>query len=116
MGKHTDGPWEAVFQEIEDSIIPNNTKFYANIYTGKGNRYQKVNASDKYMVAQQFPLSNKEYRKEWIANAHLMAAAPELLEALEECENVMNADNEADGWLEIIQKAQAAIKKAKGEV
>lgn len=27
----------------------------------------------------------------------------------------MNADNEADGWLEIIQKAQAAIKKAKGE-
>jgi len=31
-----------------------------------------------------------------------------VMEALDECLNVMNADNEADGWLEIIQNAEQA--------
>ena len=51
------------------------------------------------------------------ANARLIAAAPELLEALEECKEVM-ADPFAYGETcisDAIAKARAAIAKAKGE-
>lgn len=46
--------------------------------------------------------------------ARQIAAAPDLLAALKDCRNAMCADNPADGWLEIIQAADAAIAKAEG--
>lgn len=58
------------------------------------------------------------------ANARLLAAAPELLEALEFCESIMEedignlltGDAMADaGVYDAINKASAAIAKAKGE-
>ncbi|MCK9566431.1 MAG: hypothetical protein M0Q43_10330 [Methanothrix sp.] len=53
------------------------------------------------------------------ANAHLISASPDLLEALKHIEEYWNRDqNEtamADALWHIIETAQAAIAKAKGE-
>jgi len=52
--------------------------------------------------------------KETTANAKLISAAPELLEALIEClDGVQELNGEyQDGWDEVINKTKAAIKKA----
>ena len=52
--------------------------------------------------------------EEEIANAKLIAAAPELLEALIEClEGVKELNGEyQDGWDDVIEKASLIIKKA----
>ena len=55
------------------------------------------------------------------ANAHLIAAAPEMLEALEECvlgfERCMKAGHCGQEFIDIkLAPAKAAIRKAKGEL
>lgn len=49
------------------------------------------------------------------ANARLMAAAPDLLEALEELYNEAEDFDNTDPHIEVMEKAKQAIKKAKGE-
>ena len=53
------------------------------------------------------------------ANAHLIAAAPELYEALEHIEEYWNRDQNisamSDALWHIIEVAQAALAKARGE-
>lgn len=59
-------------------------------------------------------------------DAHLMAAAPDLLEALEECLPCLGWENDSDeeiqrehdlgnGYAELILRARAAIAKARGQ-
>jgi len=52
-----------------------------------------------------------------IANAHLIAAAPDLLEVLERAENALNwfINDEGECDIEALDAARAAIAKAKGE-
>ena len=52
---------------------------------------------------------------EALGRAYKIAAAPDLLAALEECRNLMYADNPADGWADAIAAADAAIAKARGD-
>ena len=49
------------------------------------------------------------------ADARLIAAAPDLLDALTECVALRRADNPADGWADAIDAARAAIARATGE-
>jgi hypothetical protein len=49
---------------------------------------------------------------EEVANGHLVAAAPDLLAALEDCVNRMRVMGVDPYWLE---ESEAAIKKAKGQ-
>lgn len=49
------------------------------------------------------------------ANANLIAAAPELLEALQRMVSKAHKQNWNDAYPEELQSAQAAIKKALGE-
>ena len=50
---------------------------------------------------------------EGLANARLIAAAPEILEALEDCERNMIISTQAD--MARLDRIRAAIAKAKGE-
>jgi hypothetical protein len=80
MGKHTDGPWEA----IDTGGFPYN-----------------IRSKDDVFVAACFTV-----RDETAANAKLIAAAPELLDALKEI--VSNWDGEPED----MAAASAAIAKA----
>lgn len=87
--KHTKGPWV-----IKDNFIE---------------------SKDGYWIAalDDDPQNMKDYAETERANHALMCAAPELLEALEECSLwLMNNDDTNTG---VFKRTQAAIAKAKGE-
>ena len=84
MSKHTQGPW--VFE-------------YGSIYTPTGK--QVCRPCDK----------KTQTYKNWEANARLIAAAPELLEA---CQALLTY-HDYEGYAEAADKARAAIAKAKGD-
>lgn len=94
MSKHTPGPW---VHHPEDNIISH----------GDGRLLIEWQGRSKHVSAE-----------ERDANARLIAAAPELLEALQllEAEMVLsgNAGSEDYGWKPAIEKTRAAIAKATG--
>lgn len=108
MVKHTSGPWE--MEESEDLCwVENGALQVCELVAGKSC------ATEKHLP-----------REEKIANAHLIAAAPELLEALENCSRELGKhivahnligdniiDNPAD--FQTVGEAEDVIKKAKGE-
>lgn len=88
MSKHTPGPWEV---------------FHHSIGTG----VTSTKAFDVSDVAHCSGFNSRRTRDEELANARLIAAAPELLEVLKE---IMSwEENEQMRWA---QKARAAIAKA----
>ena len=89
MSKHTPGPWE--IKRHFDSC------------------YRYISAPEHIALAQVVWCVEEEERSPVCeANAHLIAAAPDLLEALE-----IALDCAGDAWW--AEKAEAAIEKAKGE-
>lgn len=97
MSKHTSGPW-AVF---------NQSDVFTNRDDGKVSEYIADCAVEELELS------------EIQANARLIAAAPELLEALILLEREMvesgNAGSVDYGWKPAIEKTRAAIAKATGE-
>ena len=103
---HTPGPWHinAIFPSEEHTFIPTvsisafDTEFETDVRLAD---IPDVETEDS----------------EYMANARLMSAAPELLEALKECLPNTPGWNAADfagrPWL---SKAQTAISKAQGEL
>ena len=67
MGEYTKGPWKAIIEEKQP--VPYYKRLICTVE--HGDEYKAV-------VAERSEVCNKE---EWEANARLMAAAPELLEA-----------------------------------
>lgn len=59
--------------------------------------------------------ARQSWLKEAEANAKLIAAAPELLEALQKMVSKAHKQNWNDAYQEELQSAQAAINKALGE-
>ncbi len=101
MSKHTPGPWEIGCEQTD----------------GLG-RYAQVQSSEEFgdIVARVCVAhkANHTLNRSGRANARLIAAAPELLDALQEI--VSAADG--SGWDQLdagFSKARAAIAKAKGE-
>jgi hypothetical protein len=78
--KFTRGEWTVKESKRLDSIIPDNERYYANVVTNNGSYFQKVNASDDYLVCQQFNVSSKNVEgcREILANAKLIAQSPNM--------------------------------------
>ena len=91
MNKHTPGPWEI------DSEQPSTVKKFTH-----GNRLSIATVHGGY--------GEKTRRT---ANARLIAAAPEMLEALEDALNLIDTITPFEG--DTVRKARAAIAKARGE-
>ncbi len=89
---HTPGPWE--------TQIKREHKYGQNHIVANGNLVASVDSA----------ISPKE-REEWHANAHLIAAAPDLLEALKKWEEFME-NNYSPKDLSFWDETKAAIAKA----
>jgi hypothetical protein len=106
MSKHTPGPWEANGYHIRQRIT--GTRSIAEVaYTGP-----------HHTPPNEYPKSCRLVDE---ANARLIAAAPDLLEALEKCAAVIGAPQEGhwatdDEVNDAYDSAVAAIAKAKGEL
>jgi hypothetical protein len=123
MSKHTPGPWVALFPEArryyEGVDVTNfevlTQKTRAQFRAEGLDHYDRSNedVANVSIVSNQFwwDMTDDEAK----ANARLIAAAPELLEALEKALNESGCDGDQCGteWHEL---ARAAIAKAKGEV
>jgi hypothetical protein len=96
MSKHTPGPWHLDFDEAIEST-------YVSISAAKHKSLAEV--VWRFATEEQSP--NLE------ANAHLIAAAPELLEALERLVANLNEGDFISNTR--IDEARAALAKAKGE-
>jgi hypothetical protein len=99
MSKHTPGPWVAR-------------------HDGNGGNFWLKAPNGKYIISgcgccdsPYLPSDNPD------ADARLIAAAPELLEALEKMRSVFLDMDGTHGWAEqaATEAADAAIRKAKGE-
>lgn len=95
MSKHTKGPWEVV---RTDAGIIVRTESAKKTRAG-ASRYAAIGGFDR---------SDPEQLAEALANARLIAAAPELLEALKD----LLEQTGIDGWW--AEKARDAIAKATG--
>ena len=96
---HTPGPWQGGLQ-ISSSKGSN---IIAHIQT----RTKKLSG---------YSNANGVYHYEALANAQIIAAAPELLEALVFCLSFLTANNDGeDDVVERIKTAKSAILKATGE-
>jgi hypothetical protein len=94
MSKHTPGPWQ---EHCIDTNLLLASK-HLGVYDAEG-----------WIVAE-VAIENVEGCPH--ANARLIAAAPDLLEALEDCIRAL----EVSGHLGELRVARAAIAKARGEV
>lgn len=100
MSKHTPGPW-VWYRKLSGS---ENSRGFGIAQEGK-----------RFAIVDVYPLDEDGVAGE--ANARLMAAAPELLEALEEVVAEATAYEARHGEMRRpwVRKARAAIAKAKGE-
>lgn len=103
MSEHTNGPWEVV---RTDAGIIVRTESAKKTRAG-ASRYAAIGGFDR---------SDPEQLAEALANAHLIAAAPKLLEALEA---MVEMYGPRDGEIVFdgpVYDAKAAIAQAKGEL
>ena len=108
MSKHTQGPWQVLPAEDD--------KPYIRIRgTRLGQRYKVAN------VVSPVDFMPEKELKETIANARLIAAAPELLEALKwhldalDLGDVAFYERHGFNVSEVMQRTRAIVKKAEGE-
>lgn len=105
--KHTPGPWAVLPEEAD--------KDYLRIRgTRLGCRYKVANVHMPRLWESHDVMRDRENAESW-ANARLIAAAPELLEALIAITTVRCDGMDPTPINEAYEKADAAIAKATGE-
>lgn len=112
---HTPGPWQAV-QMYSDALTVLDPKGFEIV---EATRTAILPDYEERLGVGHWALSEQAHRylsdEEQAANARLIAAAPELLEALEWALRAMEARNPLWAEGERFVAARAAIAKAKGE-
>ena len=98
--KHTPGPWEADF-ETYPIMVRSQSETWP-LVDELGNEEGRAGVF----------IANTGDNK---ANARLIAAAPELLEALKQIVNVWDTNPDVITYAELTRSARAAIAKATGE-
>ena len=98
MNKHTPAPWKSTFQLNNERGVRNSGGYICFLpkphrYSGQDERYENE-------------------LKEYEANAKLIAAAPELLEALNRVNNTLTVHGKVDSETPLHEFILAAIKKA----
>jgi hypothetical protein len=93
-GQHTPGPWKAV--------VRSNQLGPRSAFVTDDKHKQRLFASDKPTATD-------------IANARLIAAAPELLDALEALRNECSGTPRPNVMLALLANADLAIAKARGQ-
>ena len=99
MSAHTPGPWRVIGGGLH--IASDNAP--GHVIVCRTGRLGMVGDEPKQTLAR------------WEADAHLIAAAPDLLEALEEFLKAYDSDELFGDDPSEVEKARAAIAKAKGE-
>lgn len=99
--QHTPGPWVVCMEDDGDAAV--------TIFAASQLRDGRIAADEWDDCIALAGLNHNESE----ANAHLMAAAPDLYEALDALVNEVSTYGSADG--EIIIAASAALAKARGE-
>lgn len=107
MAKYTPAPWKCDTSGFANAPF---IVFTGNVSPKWGHRYPLVGVNWIAEVRD----DESEQHPEYVANARLIAAAPEMLEALETLFDITPfATNEKDA--EIRMRIRAVIAKAKGE-
>ena len=107
--KHTRGPWVAKIDERHNghcgiSIVSESQDYsIATVYL------DEINTRWGDQLA-----TKRHENVKAVANANLIAAAPELLEALEEAKEELEAIEKNCGILIVLERIESAIAKAKG--
>lgn len=74
----------------------------------------EITDSEKEWLIEITNLTSQESSKEYVANGFLIAAAPEMLEALKKIFFELNLDDEIRAKYKCLHKAALAIAKAEG--
>lgn len=99
--KHTPGPW--FIKPVSNATVEGNLNIIqTGIPTGKGYHISYSTSWD----------DSEDTKLEAQANANLIAAAPDLLEALL---NIVDMEHDVSEWDAVYAAARAAISKALGE-
>ena len=117
MTKHTPGPW--YIRRCDDSSFMNMTVISTQDWGHKHSWFNNESDTIAIVFHQLLPQVSCEIDDLGDANAALIAAAPELLAALEELEELAapniypQPDKPNSAWAKL-KRARAAIAKAKG--
>jgi hypothetical protein len=102
MKKYTEGPWEYTEKDYDTDL---------GLISGFGSVQQEPSDGLGLTICQMCDFAADEL----LANAHLIAAAPELLEALEEMLEATALVYHGSRLEDAEKKTRLAISKAKGE-
>lgn len=103
--KHTPGPW---------TVINGKTLFPSVVFADVEVPKEDIGTLGYPHPSVVINASHDQLMKSIMGNAHLIAAAPELLEALEEMVRMYESVEPAGGWQGQYEKSLSAIAKAKG--
>ena len=117
MSKHTPGPWTWNMDKIERGPVAKGKTVHASLSAPRANCPPPY--STGVLTANWCTDSDGQVWQAWIsvseANARLIAAAPELLEALRTAVDHLEGMPDQEDVAACVVKARAAIAKAEGE-
>lgn len=110
-GKHTPGPWSVIFYDAGDCDHHDRAGPCPGIFAPEEHDCAVVHWDG---FKQEYWVSANGDQRQIEANARLIAAAPELLEALRALRNHCSGKPKPNTLLALLEKAHAAIQKATG--